>query len=101
LNNLGRRDPDLKKRQQWYANSLNRLVNHGYTGFYIFDNFGSLIYQIKNTRDLFTIVDNLINTQINKRFSNYFVDVLLTRPSTHHFVEKALSLQREEKMVIN
>jgi FkbM family methyltransferase len=101
LNNLGRKDPDLKKREQWYANSLSRLVNHGYTEFYIFDNFGSLIHQIKNTSDLFTILDNLIKTQINKRFSNYFVDVLLTQPATHHFVEKALRLQTREKMVIN
>jgi len=101
LNNLGRKDPDLKTRVNWYKNSLKRLAGHGYTEFYVFDNFGSLIRHIENVKDLFIFLDDLSETKTAGKFSNYFLDVLLSRASNHHYVEKALRLQTSEQMVIN
>ena len=101
LNNLGRNDPHCEERAQLYENSLRRLTKHGYSEFYIFDNFGTLVHQTKNINELISQTNGLIKAQAHNKFSSYFLDVLITQPATGHIVEKALHLQAMEKMIVN
>jgi FkbM family methyltransferase len=101
LNNIGAKDPHSKEREIWYECSLKRLAKHGYTEFYIFDNFGALIHQTKELDDLLELTNGLKESQINNKVANYFLDVLVTQPATSHIVERALELQMLEKMIVN
>jgi FkbM family methyltransferase len=101
LNNSGTNDPSRKEREKKYEDSLRRLVQHGYTEFYIFDNFGSLIHQTKNINELLNIVNEGAKGKSLTKFSNYFFDVLITQAATDHIVERALSLQTAGDMTVN
>ena len=100
LNNIGRKDPHSKERGRLYENSLKRLAKHGYGEYYIFDNFGTLLYQTKNLNELLDLTNGLMKAQSSNKISNYFLDVLITQPATNHIVEKALQLQSLEKMIV-
>jgi len=101
LNNIGRKDPGTKERERRYENSLKRLGKHGYTEFYIFDNFGTLVHQTKNINDLIELINRPIKPKVRNKLQGYFLDVLLTQPAASHIVEKALQLQKLEKIMVN
>ena len=101
LNNLGLKDPDREKREELYMNSIRRLISFGYSEFYIFDNFGTLILQTKNLDDLIQIVKQVKISQTTGSSSIFFLDVLMGQPGKNHIVENALSLQDLEKMIIS
>ena len=102
LNNIGLKDPHSKDREKWYENSLKRLGRHGYTEFYIFDNFGTLLHQTKDINELLNLTSGLIKSRrLRNKFPEYFLDVLITQPAMSHIVEKAFKLQRLEKIIVN
>lgn len=100
LNHLGFRDPDRKKREQLYLQSVRRLMTFGYNLFYIFDNFGNLMQQTRDLDELNRIVEEIRELQCQGKAGIYFVDVLMVQKGNEHLAEEALAMRNSYKMII-
>jgi len=91
LNNKKIDEEDSTLRQKKYLDSINNLKSLGYSRYYIFDNYGSLIIVTNEIDVLEQITFYPISSLLKNNLTTYYYcDVLITKEGNDHLVRSAI-----------
>jgi FkbM family methyltransferase len=82
---------DNESQYAEYLKTLKKLESAGYTDWFIFDNFGSLMFKAPDIRAIEQIMSYVWNQNIGRSTRTvYYVDVLAVQKSDTGFIEEVL-----------